>query len=191
MKPVHPIIKYAESTFDAIDKAMQQAVDDEAPDPLLARLAEAHVGITRIEMVLHAIDIPNDAPRVYADELPPRRAQFEAANGLPEGARPKPLPLPPLQKQPTNPEGYKLRPGIGKKLRKPIEYDCATCHAKAGENCFQMTSQGKNGLPTEEYKKDGTYHGARYALSKAANTKLRAQYDREHYGTEMPVGSTR
>ena len=191
MKPVHPIIKYADQTFDAIDKAMIEAVDDEAPDSLLAKLAHAHVGITRLEVALYAIDIPNDAPRVYADELPPRRAQFEAANGLPEGAKPKPLPLPPLKKQPINPEGYKLRPGIGKKLRKPVEFDCVTCGAKAGDACFQMTSQGKGGKPTDERKKHGTYHQARYNMSKAANTKLRAQYDREHYGQEMPVGGTR
>jgi hypothetical protein len=176
MKPINPIQRYVEQTFDAIDKAMQIAVDLEVPDNLLAQLAHAHVGATRTEMVMHSIDVPGDAERVYADEarkqLPIRRDQFEAAqNGLPA-----------LQKQPTNPEGYKLRPGIGKKLRKPIEYACYTCGAQPDELCFQMSSQGKHGVPLSERKKPGTYHQARYTLSKAANTKLRAQYDREHYG---------
>jgi hypothetical protein len=185
MKPVHPIIKYAEQTFDAIDQAMQQAVDDEAPDGLLAKLAHAHVGITRIEMVLHAIDIPNDQPRVYADELPPKRAQFEAANGLPEGARPKPLDLPPLKKQPKrNAEGYKMRPGIGSKLRSPLTFDCPSCGAKAGDRCFKMNSVGKHAVRTDERKTDDSVHSKRTALSKAFNDKVRREYDRQHFGVE-------
>lgn len=178
MKPINPIQRYVEQTFDAIDKAMQIAVDVEAPDSLLAQLAHAHVGASRTEMVMHSIDVPGDAERVYADEarkqLPIRRDQFEAAQNA----------LPALKKQPTSPEGYKLRPGLGKKLRKPIEYDCVTCGAKAGELCFQMSGAGGHGEPTEERKKPGTYHQARYNQSKAANDKLRREYDRQHFGTE-------
>jgi len=178
MKPINPLHGVVDKAFDAIDQAMITAVDEEVSDKLLATIAKAHVGVTRVEMIIHAIDVPGDTERIYADEarkqLPIRRDQFEAAQGA----------LPALKKQPTNPEGYKLRPGIGKRLKKPVEYDCVTCHAVAGENCFQMTSQGKGGTPTSERKKPGTYHQARYNMSKTANAKLRAQYDREHYGPE-------
>jgi len=173
MKPINPLHGVVDKAFDAIDQAMITAVDEEVSDKLLATIAKAHVGVTKVEMIIHAIDIPHDTERVYADEF---------KRQLPDGAKPKPLDLPPLKKQPVNAEGYKERPGLGKKLRKPIEYDCATCHAVAGEGCFQMTGVGGRGKPKAERKKPGTYHQARYLLSKAANTKLRRDYDRQRYG---------
>jgi hypothetical protein len=130
-------------------------------------------------MIMHAIDIPHDAERIYADDarkqLPIRRDQFEAAQGA----------LPPLKKQPKfNAEGYIARPGIGKKLKRPRDFECPTCHAEPGTACFRMSNQGKHGTVTNVRRdnSDKNYHAARYALSKAANEKLRRDYDRQHFG---------
>jgi hypothetical protein len=178
MKPINPLQEQVERTFDAIDRAMVMAVDLEVPDPLIAQLARAHVGATKTEMIMHSIDVPHDAERVYADEF---------KRQLPDGAKPKPLELPKLQKQPKRTkDGYLQRPGIGKKLKRPRDFECPTCHAQPGTSCFRMSNQGKHGVVTTERRdnSDKNYHAKRGALSKAFNDKLRRDYDRVHFGTE-------
>lgn len=168
----HPLTDAVDSIATAVDEALVIAVDSRSPDALLARLATARAGIVKVDLITHVIDIPGDTPRVYADELPP-------------GAKPKALDLPKLQKQPKRDmSGYVERPGIGKKKRRPREFACVTCGAEAGTSCFYMTSQGKNAKVTDQRRpdEDDYYHATRRALSKAANDKLRAAYDREHFG---------
>lgn len=179
MKPINPLLGAVDMISDAVDRAVLIAVDTNASDVLLARLAEAHAGVIRADLIMHSIDVPHNAERIYADEvrkpLPIRRDQFEAAQNA----------LPPLKKQPKfNAEGYVARPGIGKKLKRPRDYECPTCHAEVGTACFRMSSQGKHGTVTTERRSDGdkNYHASRYALSKAANDKLRRDYDRQHFG---------
>jgi len=183
MKPINPLIGVVDKAFDAIDQAMIQAVDEEVSDSLLATIAKAHVGVTKLELVVHAIDIPFDAERIYGDEfraraLPHKREQFEQAQPT----------LPPLQKQPKyTRDGYVERPGIGAKLKRPRDFDCPTCKAEVGTSCFRMTNQGKHGTVTDVRRddRDKNYHAQRGALSKAYNEKVRRAYDREHFGAEQ------
>jgi hypothetical protein len=185
MKPINPLHGVVDKAFDAIDQAMITAVDEEVSDKLLATIAKAHVGVTRVEMIIHAIDVPGDTERIYADDarkqLPIRRDQFEAAQNA----------LPPLQKQKLTPEGYKIRPGIGPKLKRPRDFACPTCHAEPGTSCFKMSNQGKHGTVTTERRDDGdkNYHAKRGALSKAANDKIRRDYDRQHFGETHGSGT--
>src|SRR6186997_730389 len=69
---------------DVVDEAILNMLDSHHPDDkVLASLAEARGNVVRMNHALKivTISITNDHPRVYADELP-------------EGAKPKPLPLP-------------------------------------------------------------------------------------------------
>jgi hypothetical protein len=124
-------------------------------------------------MLTHVIDVPHDAERVYADEaksLPPLRKQ-----PIERG----------LNGKPRTPPSGKLRPGIKKKLRKPLDYKCPTCGAEPDTACFKFSSLGKSGHVTDErHENPSTTHAGRQALSKAFNDRVRQQYDREHYGVD-------
>jgi hypothetical protein len=160
----HPLTAAIDTIATAVDEALVIATESDSSDALLARLATARAGIVRVDLITHVIDIPLDQPRTYADELPP-------------GARPKPLNLPKLQAIPQK-HGEKLRPGIGAKLKRPLDYECPTCHAAPGTFCFKFTTQGKHGVPTEERNQGTSFHALRSARSRDANSKIKAEYDR-------------
>lgn len=178
MKPISPLQRYVEQTFDAIDKAMQIAVDLEVPDVLLAQLAHAHVGAVRSEMAMHAIDVPNH-------EVPPHA--LERYLDQHPGAKPKPLELPKLVKQPKPQAQHRTkghnaqRPGISKLRKSPTDFACPTCFAEKGTACFKMTGPGHKSQITTERRTDGWMHKARTQLSTRHNVKMREQYDREHF----------
>jgi hypothetical protein len=147
----HPLTDAVDSIATAVDEALVIAVDSRSPDALLARLATARAGIVKVDLITHVIDVPGDMPRVYADELPP-------------GAKPKALDLPKLKPLPSDTRKWdKQRPGIGAKLKSPKAFDCPTCRAEAGTNCFKFTTQGKHGKPTDVRNHGTSFHSARSA----------------------------
>lgn len=156
---------------DAVDGALVAAVhrmDENADidlDGIIISLAEARAYIVHATLMASAIDriidVPHDAPRVYADEL----------IDLP---KPKPKALPAL----VPVKG--VRVGIMNKLKHVKDYDCPSCGAKAGTMCFKMDRAGKGGRPTAERHppESKCYHHPRAALSRAHNDKIRREYDR-------------
>lgn len=175
MKQLNPYIDAIDTIGGAIDKAMVIAVDNQSPDVLLARLAEAHAGIIRADMMLHAIDVepathngrlPEGA---VPKDLPPRRQEFEAKA------------LPKVQKQPKPKHQDTARPGIAKLLRSAKSYDCPTCKAEPGTRCFEMTGPGKLGTVTDKRRDNDWMHRSRVQLATDHNNAVRAKYDKEHY----------
>lgn len=135
----------------AIEAAMEDAVDSQSSKLVLADLCVAHV----------------HANRLFA-------ATQQRAQVVNE-------PLPKLQLPATTPDKKpwaKERPGIGAKLKSPRDFDCPTCAAVAGTNCFVFDVQGKHGKPTDQRNTGSTYHAKRYAISKAYNDRQRAAYDK-------------
>jgi len=139
--------------------------DDELDlDTILVSLAEARAYLIKAQLMaisadtIISIDIPNDQPRVYADELP-------------VGAQPKPLPLPKVK--PQGHEKVKYKPGISKQFKGAKQFDCPTCDAEAGTNCFKFDGPGAHPKRLDE-RNDGTFfHSKRQDLAKAYNDRIR------------------
>lgn len=144
---------------NAVDAALLIASHEKAPDALKARLADARAGVVQYDILTHVIDVAHDADRVYADEAK---------------ALPKVKPLPKRKGVKTE------RPGITRKLRSALDYDCPTCKATVGSACFKFSKPGPNGTLTTE-RNPGFSHLARQELGRKHNDKARAQYDREHF----------
>ena len=155
---------------EKIDDAIVNAVflmdnDDELDlDTILVSLAEARAYLIKAQLMaisadtIISIDIPNDQPRVYADELP-------------VGAQPKPLPLPKVK--PQGHEKVKYKPGISKQFKGAKQFDCPTCDAEAGTNCFKFDGPGAHPKRLDE-RNDGTFfHSKRQDLAKAYNDRIR------------------
>lgn len=170
---------------DRIDDAIVNAVflmdnDDELDlDTILVSLAEARAYLIKAQLMaisadnIISIDVPNDQPRVYADQVNKPRGWAEPPAGysqaMPEGAKPKPLP-------PIKPQGHekiRYKPGISKMFKKAIEFDCPSCGAEAGTRCFKFEGPGAHPKVTEE-RNDGTFfHSKRQDLAKAYNDRIR------------------
>lgn len=149
---------------EVIDEAILHAVDDGANDTLLATLAEARGGVVRMTHALKVVTL-SVISEGHNDHLP-------------HGAQPKALPK--IKELPTDTRKWeKQRPGINRRLKSPRAFDCPTCHAEAGTNCFKFTTQGKHGTVTDVRNSGTTYHSARQALSTAHNDRARRDYDRE------------
>jgi len=166
----HPLTAAIDTIATAVDEALVIATESDSSDALLARLATARAGIVRVDLITHVIDIPLDGPRVYADELSPDYGK-SLATAIDKSKLPK------LQAIPQK-HGEKIRPGIGAKLKRPLDYECPTCHAAPGTFCFKFTTQGKHGVPTEERNQGTSFHALRSARSRDANSKIKAEYDR-------------
>ncbi len=168
---------------DRIDDAIVNAVflmdnDDELDlDTILVSLAEARAYLIKAQLMaisadsIISIDVPNDQPRVYGDEvdLSPRYP----------GDRPKPLALPKIKPKPLpaiKPQGHekiRYKPGISKMFKKAIEFDCPSCGAEAGTHCFKFEGPGAHPKVTEE-RNDGTFfHAKRQDLAAAYNNRIR------------------
>ena len=166
---------------DTIDEAILHMLESHHPDDMtLASLAEARGNVVRVNHALKIVTI------VVAEESPRTPVVFaQPANHLPNGAKPKPLDLPKLQKQPKpknkdNKWGAVERPGISKLLKGAKDFDCPTCGALKGTPCFKFTSPG--GRPTDERRPDNAWmHNKRQELARDHNNKMRARYDREHF----------
>jgi hypothetical protein len=63
-------------------------------------------------------------------------------------------------------------------LKRPRDYDCPTCRAEAGTNCFKFSQQGRHGVVTDQRNSGTTYHSARSALSVTHNDRVKREYDR-------------
>jgi hypothetical protein len=153
-------------------------------DGVLVQLAEARAYIVQAIGQAHAadviesikIDIENDQPRIYADE---------AMHDLQRAAKPTKLPkqrdsvfgdqhaakLPKLK-----PQGHakvKYKPGVTKLMRGADMFNCPTCHAEPGSNCFKFSGPGKNAELTDERNDGSFYHAKRQDLAKAYNDRIR------------------
>lgn len=149
---LNPIIATADMVLAAIESAMEDAVDTQSTKLVLADLCVAHVHANRLFAL-------TQLPRVVdATSEPLPKLQ------LPHGNSKKPW--------------QKERPGIAAKLKSARDFDCPTCHAEAGTNCFVFDVQGKHGKPTDQRNTGSTYHAKRQALSKVANDRVRAAYDK-------------
>lgn len=150
---------------DTVDEAILHALESNANDQLLATLAEARGGVVRMT---HAVKVVNIIVGTESHN-----------DQLPHGAQPKPLPkVKALPKGDTR-TWEKQRPGITKKLRRPRDYACPTCHAEPGTNCFKFTMQGKHGVVTDQRNSGTTYHSARQQLSVTHNERVKREYDRQ------------
>ncbi len=155
---------------EKIDDAIVNAVflmdnDDELDlDTILVSLAEARAYLIKAQLMaisadtIISIDIPNDQPRVYADELP-------------VGAQPKPLPLPKVK--PQGHEKVKYKPGISKQFKGAKQFDCPTCQAEAGTNCFKFDGPGAHPKRLDERNDGSFFHSKRQDLAKAHNDRIR------------------
>jgi hypothetical protein len=146
--------------------------DDELDlDNILISLAEARAGVVmaRMQATLSdrlnniSINVPDDQPRVYADELPATH-ELDVSTG-------KQKKLPKLKPQGHAKVRYKH--GITKLLRKAIEFDCPTCHAEAGTFCFLFTGPGTHTQITDKRNDGKHFHTKRTDLSTAANDRIR------------------
>lgn len=164
---------------EAIDNALVAAVhimdaeDGINLDVVLVSLAEARAYAVQANIMAtvadRVIDVASDQPRVYADELSPDYGKSLAA-AIDKSK--KPLELPKLRKQPSDGKVH-YKPGIGKLLRKPIEFDCPACGAEAGTFCFKYEGPGAHPKRTEERNNGHFFHTRRTDISTAANKKIR------------------
>jgi hypothetical protein len=166
-----PIYREAiDKIADRIDDALVAAVhrmdenDDVDLDTIIVSLAEARAYLVSARIMaisadhIISIDVPNDRPRMYADELP-------------EGAKPKALPLPPIKPQGHNKPKYKK--GMAAQFKGAKDFDCPRCDAEAGTNCFKFDGPGAHPKLTDE-RNDGTFfHRQRQDLAKAYNDRIR------------------
>jgi len=166
MKPSTPKEAW-QQIADSLDEVMVSLIADDIDlDRILACCAEMRGYMVQMSQTI-LIDIPNDQPRVYADELQPsdRPKQFTDD--------PKPGKLPKLK--PQGHDKVKYKPGITKMLRKAIEFDCPSCGAVAGTNCFKFTGPGTHTQVTTERNNGQHFHTKRSDLSTAANDRIRKQ----------------
>jgi len=160
---------------EKIDDAIVSAVflmdndDDLDLDTILVSLAEARAYLIKAQLMaisadnIISIDIPNDQPRMYADELP-------------VGARPKPLPLPKVQPQGHAETGkVKYKRGITAMFKKAIEFECPSCDAEAGTFCFKFDGPGAHPNRLDERNDGSFFHKKRADLAIAHNNRIRKQ----------------
>lgn len=153
---------------DVIDEAILNTLDSHHPDDrVLASLAEARGGVVRMN---HALKIVTIAVTTESHN-----------EQLPNGAVPKPLPLPKLQKQKKPKHPNVERPGIKKLMRSSMDYTCPSCKAEPGTRCFVMTGPGHKTQPTGQRRDDDWTHRGRVQLASDHNNAVKARYDREHF----------
>jgi hypothetical protein len=150
---------------DTVDEAILHALESSASDQLLATLAEARGGVVRMNHALNVVTIS---------------LASEHNHTLPQGAVPKPLEMPKLQKQPK-PKGGVQRPGIAKLKKSPLDFMCPTCKAEPHTRCFVMTGPGNDSKVTDERRSDNWTHNKRTKLSSDHNAAAIARYDKEHF----------
>jgi len=171
-KSKSPYREAIEKIMSRIDDALDATVfrmdnDTELDlDTILVSLAEARVYANKAHILAASfdsiidIDIPNDQPRIYADEV----RSVTPVTG-------KPLPLPKVK--PQGHEKVKYKPGISKLTKGAKEFDCPTCEAEAGTNCFKFDGPGAHPKRLDE-RNDGTFfHRSRQDLAKAYNDRIR------------------
>jgi hypothetical protein len=160
---------------EVVDETILRCMEIDTSDQVLALLAEARGNVVRMN---HALKIVN----ISISDVSPHGLE-KYIDKLPQGAVPKPLDMPKLQKQPkpTKHTGNDVkRPGITKHLKGAKDFDCPTCGALKGTNCFKFTSPG--GTPTDERRADGTWmHNKRQTMARDYNNRVRAKYDRDHF----------
>jgi hypothetical protein len=163
---------------DAVDNALVACVhrmdaDDEPDlDGILMSLGEARAYIVQAKLQAHLadrmddvikIDIPNDQPRVYADELPATH-ELDVSTG-------KQKRLPKLK--PQGHDKVKYKPGVTKLMKGADKFICPTCGAIPDTNCFKFSGPGKNAELTDERNDGSFYHAKRQDLAKAYNDRIR------------------
>jgi hypothetical protein len=172
----------------ALDSALVAAVDrmDEHPDDDLDRiivsLAEARAYTVKAGMLAivadNVIAVADDRARVYGDEVAPDYGKslataIDKSKALP-ALREQGHPKPP-KKARGWPKGVKYKPGIASKLKSPKDFECPTCGAEAGTNCFKFSGPGTKGEVTD-VRNDGTFHHiARAELSREANMRIKRE----------------
>ena len=175
---VNRIARSIDDTLFTVVKRMDD--DDELDlDNILISLAEARAGVVmaRMQATLSdrlnniAINVPDDQPRVFADELLPGEytAAGHHAQSVADNERKNKLPK-------LKPQGHakvRYKHGITKLLRKAIEFDCPTCHAEAGTFCFLFTGPGTHTQITDKRNDGKHFHTKRTDLSTAANDRIR------------------
>ena len=156
---------------DVVDEAILNMLESTHPDDkVLASLAEARGNVVRMNHALKVVNISivGDQPHNHT---------------LPEGAKPKALDLPKLQKQakPKSHSNHVQRPGINKYKKGPKDFMCPTCKAEPHTRCFVMTGPGHKSQVTSERRDDDWAHNARVKLSATHNEAAIAKYDRDHF----------
>jgi len=171
-KPESPYRDMIDKVMERIDDAMDATVfrmdhdDDLDLDGILVSLAEAHVYANKARIMsisadhIISIDVPNDQPRMYADEVSATAKLLH-----------KPLDLPKLK--PQGHEKVKYKPGISKQFKGAIKFDCPTCGAEADTNCFKFEGPGAHPKLTNERNDGSFFHSKRQDLAKAYNDRIR------------------
>ena len=155
---------------DVVDEAILNMLDSPHPDDrVLVSLAEARGGVVRMQ---HALK---------TDWLRAAGVEPGHNHALPDGAKPKPLELPKIKKQPQPKHPNVERPGISKYKKSAKDFDCPTCKAEKGTRCFIMTGPGKLGTVTTERRDNDWMHRSRVQLATDHNVAAIARYDKEHF----------
>ena len=159
----------------AVDHALVAAVhisdnDTELDlDGILLSLAEARAYIikaTNFALIADGvINVPNDQPRIYGDEV-----GIDYGNSL-ATAIDKAKALPKLK--PQGHEKVRYKPGISKQFKGAKLFDCPTCGAEAGTNCFKFEGPGAHPKLTDERNDGSFFHSKRQDLAKAYNDRIR------------------
>jgi len=182
-KPESPYRDMIDKVISRITDAMDATVfrmdhdDDLDLDGILVSLAEAHVYANKARIMsisadnIISINVPNDQPRMYADEAR-LKAYAEAAS--PKG---DPVGYKSVQSLPkVKPQGHekvKYKPGISKQFKGAKSFDCPTCDAEAGTNCFKFDGPGAHPKRLDERNDGSFFHSKRQDLAKAYNDRIR------------------
>jgi hypothetical protein len=170
-----PQTNYYREAVDKVAHALDEVIlavlnESGDMDGILACCAEMRGYIVQAMEMANAvvIDIPNDQPRVYADEVfkpgdTPR--QFTDT--------PKPGKLPKLKPQGHKSDKPKYKPGIAQQFRGALTFRCPRCMAEENTNCFKFDGPGAHPQLTDE-RNDGTFfHRQRQDLAKQYNDRIR------------------
>ena len=143
---------------EAIDESLALASATPTEVAVLARLARVRGTFVRLDRAI----IEHEAEIVLAHTPPP------------PATLPKLQPLAIANGKPTR--------RVGIKLKSPKDFVCPSCQAEVGTPCFKSDRIGRGAKPTTERHPENSnvYHTARSALSKDANDRAKAKYDKEH-----------
>jgi hypothetical protein len=176
-KPESPYRDMIDKVMERITDAMDATVfrmdhdDDLDLDGILVSLAEAHVYANKARIMsisadnIISINVPNDQPRIYGDEV-----GIDYGNSL-ATAIDKAKALPKLK--PQGHEKVRYKPGISKQFKGAKLFDCPTCGAEAGTNCFKFEGPGAHPKLTNERNDGSFFHSKRQDLAKAYNDRIR------------------
>jgi len=166
---------------EKIDDAIVSAVflmdndDDLDLDTILVSLAEARAYLIKAQLMaisadnIISIDIPNDQPRMYADEVSKSNTTYVGE------------PIPKLVLPKVQPQGHaetgkvKYKRGITAMFKKAIEFECPSCDAEAGTFCFKFDGPGAHPNRLDERNDGSFFHKKRADLAIAHNNRIRKQ----------------